>query len=39
MRFVRYQTPRQPERYGWVIDDRVGPLEGTPFGEFRRLDA
>ncbi len=39
MRFVRYQTSKQTVRYGWVFEDRIGPLEGTPFGEFRRLDA
>ncbi len=39
MRFVRYQPLRQPIRYGWVFEDRIGPIEGTPFGEFRRLDA
>jgi 2-keto-4-pentenoate hydratase/2-oxohepta-3-ene-1,7-dioic acid hydratase in catechol pathway len=39
MRFVRYQPLRQPVRYGWVFEDRIGPIEGTPFGEFRRLDA
>jgi len=39
MRFVRYQPLRQPARYGWVFEDRIGPIEGSPFGEFRRLDA
>jgi 2-keto-4-pentenoate hydratase/2-oxohepta-3-ene-1,7-dioic acid hydratase in catechol pathway len=39
MRFVRYQPLRQPVRYGWVFEDRIGPVEGSPFGEFRRLDA
>ncbi len=39
MRFVRYQLKKEPLRYGWVFEDRVGPLEGDPFGEYRRLDA
>lgn len=39
MRFIRYQTPAQPPRYGWVHEDKVGPLDGLPFGEFRRLEA
>jgi 2-keto-4-pentenoate hydratase/2-oxohepta-3-ene-1,7-dioic acid hydratase in catechol pathway len=39
MRFVRYQTTQQPVAYGWVIEDRVGPIEGSPFSEFRRLEA
>jgi 2-keto-4-pentenoate hydratase/2-oxohepta-3-ene-1,7-dioic acid hydratase in catechol pathway len=39
MKFIRYQTTRQPATYGWVHGDRVGALEGTPFTEFRRLEA
>jgi 2-keto-4-pentenoate hydratase/2-oxohepta-3-ene-1,7-dioic acid hydratase in catechol pathway len=39
MRFVRYQTKTEPARWGWVYQNQVGPLEGNPFGEFRRLDA
>jgi 2-keto-4-pentenoate hydratase/2-oxohepta-3-ene-1,7-dioic acid hydratase in catechol pathway len=39
MRFVRYQTKSEAPRYGWVFEDRIGPLEGSPFGEFRRMEA
>jgi 2-keto-4-pentenoate hydratase/2-oxohepta-3-ene-1,7-dioic acid hydratase in catechol pathway len=39
MRFVRFQSASQAPGYGWVLEDRVGPLEGSPFGEFRRLEA
>ena len=39
MRLIRYQTRTEPARYGWIYDDKVGPLEGTPFGEFRRQEA
>lgn len=39
MRFIRYQTPNEPPRFGWLLGGRVGPIEGTPFGEFRRLEA
>jgi 2-keto-4-pentenoate hydratase/2-oxohepta-3-ene-1,7-dioic acid hydratase in catechol pathway len=39
MRFVRYQTGRDAPRYGWVFEDKIGPIEGVPFGEFRRLEA
>jgi 2-keto-4-pentenoate hydratase/2-oxohepta-3-ene-1,7-dioic acid hydratase in catechol pathway len=39
MRFIRYQTKTQPARFGWLLDDRVGAVEGTPFGEFCRLEA
>ena len=39
MRFVRFQSKNAPWRFGWVLDDRVGPVEGNPLGEFRRLEA
>ncbi len=39
MRFVRYQSKIEPAHYGWVMDEAVGPVEGTPFGEFLRLEA
>lgn len=38
MRFVRYQSSNQPPAYGWMHEDRVGLIEGSPFGEFRRLE-
>ena len=39
MRFIRYQSGKEEPRYGWLLEDQVGPLEGTPFGEYRRLEA
>jgi len=43
MRIIRYRTKNTPMNYGWVLDDDgkllVGPIEGSPFEEFRRLDA
>jgi 2-keto-4-pentenoate hydratase/2-oxohepta-3-ene-1,7-dioic acid hydratase in catechol pathway len=43
MRFIRYKTDLIPARYGWVLEtpegSLVGPVEGVPFGDFRRLDA
>ncbi len=39
MRVVRYQVGGEPPRYGWVLENRVGPIEGDPFGEYRRLEA
>lgn len=39
MRFVRYQTQTEPARFGWLLEDKVGPIEGSPFSEFRRLEA
>lgn len=39
MRFVRYRLGSSEPSYGWVYEDRVGPMEGSPFGEYRRLEA
>ena len=39
MRFIRYQNGKDAPRYGWVLEDRIGPLEGSPFQEYRRLEA
>ena len=38
MRFIRYQTKSEPARFGWVLKDQIGPVEGSPFAEFRRSD-
>jgi 2-keto-4-pentenoate hydratase/2-oxohepta-3-ene-1,7-dioic acid hydratase in catechol pathway len=39
MRFVRYQLEHTPPSYGWVYENKIGPIEGDPFGEYRRLEA
>jgi 2-keto-4-pentenoate hydratase/2-oxohepta-3-ene-1,7-dioic acid hydratase in catechol pathway len=43
MRFIRYQTGNEPPRYGWILNEppemMVGVVEGSPLGEFRRLEA
>jgi len=39
MRFIRYQPPSGAPSFGWVLEERVGPLEGSPFAEFRRGEA
>ena len=39
MRFVRFQTEQSKPSYGWLIDDKVGIVEGSPFSEFRRMEA
>jgi 2-keto-4-pentenoate hydratase/2-oxohepta-3-ene-1,7-dioic acid hydratase in catechol pathway len=39
MRFVRYTVGDEKPRYGWVFQDKVGAIEGEPFGEYRRLEA
>jgi 2-keto-4-pentenoate hydratase/2-oxohepta-3-ene-1,7-dioic acid hydratase in catechol pathway len=39
MRLIRYQTKKEPIQYGWVSGDKVGKIDGSPFGEFKRLEA
>lgn len=43
MRFLRFMTKEAGPTYGWLLNDRsgtlVGPIEGSPFTEFRRLEA
>ena len=40
MRIVRFQRePGDQPSWGWVTDDRIGMIEGTPFEPFRRQEA
>ncbi|MCK5431017.1 MAG: fumarylacetoacetate hydrolase family protein [Anaerolineales bacterium] len=39
MRIIRYQTSDDSPRFGWILEDSIGPIEGSPFGEFRRMEA
>lgn len=39
MRIIRYRRQNQPPGYGWLLDDRVGPLQGDVFGAFQREEA
>ncbi len=39
MRFVRFQAGRDLPRYGWVYEDKVGPVDGSIFDEYRRQEA
>lgn len=39
MRIVRYQRSTESPRYGWILDDKIGEIEGDIFGAYRRLDA
>lgn len=39
MRIVRYSTASKPATYGWIMKDRVGAIDGNPFGEFHRSEA
>lgn len=39
MRVIRYRTKDQPASYGWVHENKVGPIDGEIFGDFRRQEA
>lgn len=40
MRFVRYQFKTEPPAYGWINnDERIGPISGSIFDQFRRQEA
>ncbi len=39
MRLIRFQTKKEPAQYGWVSNDLVGRVDGSPFGEFHRSEA
>jgi 2-keto-4-pentenoate hydratase/2-oxohepta-3-ene-1,7-dioic acid hydratase in catechol pathway len=39
MRFLRYAARNQPPANGWVLADKIGPVEGSIFGEFQRKEA
>lgn len=39
MRIVRYQVGRDEPVYGWIYEEKVGAVQGSLFGEYRRLEA
>jgi 2-keto-4-pentenoate hydratase/2-oxohepta-3-ene-1,7-dioic acid hydratase in catechol pathway len=39
MRIVRYTSPRGKTGYGWLLDNKVGPIKGDIFGSFERGEA
>jgi len=39
MRVVRYQLQNEAEKYGWLLDDKIGEIEGDPFGAYQRTEA
>ena len=39
MRIVRFQADGGAPQYGWLLDDKVGAIQGDPFGKYRRKDA
>jgi 2-keto-4-pentenoate hydratase/2-oxohepta-3-ene-1,7-dioic acid hydratase in catechol pathway len=39
MRIVRYQIKNEPPHFGWILENKIGAIEGNIFGEFKRLEA
>lgn len=39
MRFIRFQSKDIKPSYGWVYGEKIGLIDGSPFGEYRRLEA
>lgn len=39
MRIVRYQINGEAPKYGWLLDEKVGEIQGDLFGQYRRRDA
>ncbi|MCL4531177.1 MAG: fumarylacetoacetate hydrolase family protein [Chloroflexi bacterium] len=39
MRTVRYQLNGEAPKFGWMLDDKIGEIEGDLFGAYKRLDA
>ena len=39
MRIVRYQKKNETPHYGWILENKVGSIEGDIFGEFHRQEA
>ncbi len=39
MRIIRYQEKNESPRSGWILDDKVGEIEGNIYAEYRRLEA
>jgi 2-keto-4-pentenoate hydratase/2-oxohepta-3-ene-1,7-dioic acid hydratase in catechol pathway len=39
MRIVRYRAGAEAPRYGWLNEDKVGEIEGDPFGKYKRSTA
>ena len=38
MRIVRYQYKTEAPTYGWLFENKVGPITGNMYGEYRRQE-
>ncbi|MGQ9832960.1 MAG: fumarylacetoacetate hydrolase family protein [Candidatus Villigracilaceae bacterium] len=39
MRIVRFQSKNEIPRFGWLLEGKIGLIEGDLFGEYRRQEA
>lgn len=39
MRIIRYQVKKETPKYGWLLEDKVGEIEGNVFGTYKRKEA
>jgi len=39
MKIVRYQINGEAVKYGWMLQDKIGEIQGDIFGEYRRREA
>ena len=39
MRIIRYQIKNEAPKYGWMLEDKVGEIEGNIFGAYKRKEA
>jgi 2-keto-4-pentenoate hydratase/2-oxohepta-3-ene-1,7-dioic acid hydratase in catechol pathway len=39
MRLIRYQSKKDLPQYGWINNESIGRIDGSPFGEFQRSEA
>jgi 2-keto-4-pentenoate hydratase/2-oxohepta-3-ene-1,7-dioic acid hydratase in catechol pathway len=39
MKIIRYQINDEAPKYGWMLDDKIGEIQGNLFGEYRRREA
>ena len=38
MRIIRYQYKTEATTYGWLLENKVGPIVGNIYGEYRRQE-
>jgi 2-keto-4-pentenoate hydratase/2-oxohepta-3-ene-1,7-dioic acid hydratase in catechol pathway len=39
MRIIRYKLNNQSPQFGWLLEDKIGPIQGMNFGAFQREEA